>query len=214
MLSDNELDLGMREADVAIRMVVPRQPGLIQRHLLTVRSHVYAGHSYIQKYGKPRTVEDLDKHRLIIFGEDARAPVQDVNWLLKEGNPDDAERTVVLVHGGGGTAFAEWVTLWAKRGYAAIAMDLAGSRPDPAGAKKDAVVRLPDGGPGQSHTDKFDTIATPAVGDDWPYHAVANCIRAHSLLRSLPGVDPSRTDRKSTRLNSSHSSVSRMPSSA
>jgi DNA-binding transcriptional LysR family regulator len=97
VLSDNELDLGMREADVAIRMVMPRQPGLIQRHLLTVRSHVYAGHTYIQKYGKPRTVEDLDRHRLIIFGEDARAPVQDVNWLLKEGNPEsDDQRTVVL----------------------------------------------------------------------------------------------------------------------
>ena len=34
VLSDNELDLGMREADVAIRMVMPRQPGLVQRHLL------------------------------------------------------------------------------------------------------------------------------------------------------------------------------------
>jgi dienelactone hydrolase len=100
---------------------------------------------------------------------------------------------VVLVHGGGGTAFAEWVTLWSKRGYAAIAMDLAGSRPDPAGTKKNAVVRLPQGGPGQEHKDKFDTIGTPETSDDWPYHAVANVILAHSLLRSLPGVDASRT---------------------
>ncbi len=100
---------------------------------------------------------------------------------------------IVLVHGGGGTAFAEWVTLWARRGYAAIAMDLAGSRPDPGAPKKDAAVRLPDGGPGQDHKDKFDTIATPELDDDWPYHAVANVIRAHSLLRSLPGVDPGRT---------------------
>ena len=57
VLSDNELDLGMREADVAIRMMMPRQPGLVQRHLLTVRSHVYASHGYIQKYGKPQAIE-------------------------------------------------------------------------------------------------------------------------------------------------------------
>lgn len=100
---------------------------------------------------------------------------------------------IVLVHGGGGTAFSEWVTLWARRGYAAIAMDLAGSRPDPQATKRGAVVRLADGGPGQSHDDKFDTLATPAIDDDWPYHAVANVIRAHSLLRSLPDVDRSRT---------------------
>ncbi|MFM8634782.1 MAG: dienelactone hydrolase family protein, partial [Planctomycetia bacterium] len=110
---------------------------------------------------------------------------------------------IVLVHGGGGTAFAEWVTLWAKRGYAAIAMDLAGSRPDPKAndprpnnsetKKKNAVVRLDDGGPGQEHKDKFETVLTPDTDDDWPYHAVANVIRGHSLLRSLPGVDASRT---------------------
>jgi DNA-binding transcriptional LysR family regulator len=96
VLSDNELDLGMREADVAIRMVMPRQPGLVQRHLLTVRSHVYASHGYIQKYGKPKSVDELDQHRLIIFGEDARAPAPDVNWLLREGNVEQSGRVVVL----------------------------------------------------------------------------------------------------------------------
>lgn len=44
----------------------------------------------------------------------------------------DAERSgrdvpgVVCVHGGGGRAFYEWAVAWAARGYAAIAMDLAG----------------------------------------------------------------------------------------
>ena len=46
---------------------------------------------------------------------------------------------MVLVHGGGGRAFAEWATLWAQRGYAAIAMDLNGCGPDGQ--------RLSDGGP-------------------------------------------------------------------
>lgn len=91
---------------------------------------------------------------------------------------------VVLVHGGGGTAFEEWVRLWAERGYAAISMDLAGC-----GANRK---RLPDGGPGQSHADKFSTIDEP-VQDQWTYHAVSNVILAHSLIRSFDEVDAGRT---------------------
>jgi len=92
---------------------------------------------------------------------------------------------VVLVHGGGGTAFPNWVRLWAKRGYAAIAMDLAGCGP-----KKD--VRLPDGGPGQGHDMKFETIDQSPT-EQWTYHAVANVMRAHSLILSFPEVDDERT---------------------
>jgi dienelactone hydrolase len=90
---------------------------------------------------------------------------------------------IVLVHGGGGTAFREWVTLWNARGYAAIAMDLAGCT---AGRR-----RLPDGGPSQEHQDKFRDPADVWT-DHWVYHAAANVILAHSLLRAQPGVDPRR----------------------
>ncbi len=102
---------------------------------------------------------------------------------------------MVLLHGGGGTAYAEWAELWAKRGYAAIAMDFAGSRPiegqNP--HKRENRTRLPDGGPDQGHGEKFDTVKTDDVSDDWPYHAVASAVRAHSLLRTMPGVDADRT---------------------
>ena len=91
---------------------------------------------------------------------------------------------VVLVHGGGGTAFKEWAELWARRGYAAIAMDLAGCGPDRQ--------RLPDGGPGQSDKEKFEAIDEP-VQNQWTYHAVANVILAHSLIRSFKEVDAKRT---------------------
>jgi len=98
---------------------------------------------------------------------------------------------VVLVHGGGGTAFREWVILWAKRGYAAIAMDLAGMRPDDNDSKKRE--RLPDGGPDQTDVEKFKSMDTEDITDDWPYHAVANAVLAHSLLRNMPQVDKDRT---------------------
>lgn len=111
---------------------------------------------------------------------------------------------VVLIHGGGGTAFAEWAYLWAKRGYAAIAMDLSGSRPpdlenDPktgapilSGRPPKSVVRLPNGGPDQGHLEKFDSIGS-AVGEHWPFHAAASVIRAHTLVRSFPEVDADKT---------------------
>ena len=101
---------------------------------------------------------------------------------------------VVLVHGGGGTAFAQWVELWVGRGYAAIAMDLSGMKPDreaPNDPKKRT--RLPDGGPDQGHPAKFETMRTEDITDDWCYHAVANVILAHSLIRSFPEVDRERT---------------------
>ena len=110
---------------------------------------------------------------------------------------------VVLIHGGGGTAFAEWVYLWARRGYAAIAMDLSGSRPpDPAvdvngvvtgnAQKPDTRKRLTNGGPDHGHLEKFDSIGGD-VSDDWPFHAVASVMRAHTLLRSFPEVDAEHT---------------------
>lgn len=101
---------------------------------------------------------------------------------------------VVLIHGGGGTAFREWTELWAKRGYAAIAMDLAGCRPIEGknAHQADSRTRLERGGPGQGDDTKFGAIGQPPT-EQWPYHAVASAIRAHSLVRSFPEVDPSKT---------------------
>jgi len=86
LLTDQELDLSMREADVAVRLSPPRQADLIQRHLLTVRMNIFAAPSYIEKHGKPTSANDLDAHRIIVYGEDIRPPVPDVNWLLRIGS--------------------------------------------------------------------------------------------------------------------------------
>jgi cephalosporin-C deacetylase-like acetyl esterase len=113
---------------------------------------------------------------------------------LMGNKPAEKYPAVVLIHGGGGTAFREWAELWAKRGYAAIAMDLAGYRPNEGqNAHQPANrTRLPDGGPNQGDDEKFGSIDKPPT-EQWSYHAVAAAIRAHSLIRSFPEVDAQRT---------------------
>jgi DNA-binding transcriptional LysR family regulator len=96
VLTDNELDLSMREADVAIRMTTPTQSDLVQRRLMTLTYHVFAAPSYLQKHGMPRKPEDLDHHRLVVFGEDARPPVPNLNWLLEAGLKDGERRRAFL----------------------------------------------------------------------------------------------------------------------
>lgn len=106
------------------------------------------------------------------------------------GVPDGADGkklpAMVLAHGGGGTAFAEWVRIWNERGYAAIAMDLEGTLPE-----GDFPNRPRHDWSGPSRQGDFSDIDWP-VEDMWFHHAVADIILANSLLRSFPEVDPDR----------------------
>jgi DNA-binding transcriptional LysR family regulator len=95
LLEDEELDLSMREADVAIRLRRPTQPDLIQRKLFTVHHHVYASLDYVKKYGIPKSVEDLDKHKILIFGPVAPY-LTNLNWLETVGRTSGDSRPVAL----------------------------------------------------------------------------------------------------------------------
>ncbi|MSO90366.1 MAG: LysR family transcriptional regulator [Acetobacteraceae bacterium] len=95
LLDDMELDLAMREADVAIRFNLPRQPDLVQRHLMTMHLSICASAEYLKKYGVPQRVEDLDAHRLILFGSH-HPPVEDINWLAEAGRRPRSPRRALL----------------------------------------------------------------------------------------------------------------------
>ena len=68
LLTDDDLDLGMREADVGLRLREPEQPDLIRRRLFTIYYHLYASLDYVNEHGQPQTLEDLSKHRLLSLG--------------------------------------------------------------------------------------------------------------------------------------------------
>ena len=95
LLDDSDLDLAMREADVAIRMHAPRQPDLVQRHLMSIRWMVMASRGYLDTRGTPERVEALDEHALILFGP-YRPPVADINWLADAGRRSGQPRRAIL----------------------------------------------------------------------------------------------------------------------
>jgi DNA-binding transcriptional LysR family regulator len=96
ILSDDDLDLGMREADMAIRVREPQQPDLIRRRLFTMHFHAYASPSYIKRHGQPRSLEDLDKHRILIYGASAGNYLNNINSLQYTGRDSRAPRVSAL----------------------------------------------------------------------------------------------------------------------
>ena len=98
LLDDSELDLAMREADVAIRMHPPKQPDLVQRHLMSMQWHICASPEYLKQNGVPQRPEDLDAHKLILFGQH-HPPVSDINWLAEAGRrPGNPRRALLEVN--------------------------------------------------------------------------------------------------------------------
>jgi DNA-binding transcriptional LysR family regulator len=127
LIDDSELDLGMREADVAIRMSAPRQPDLIQRHLLTMHMHVYASKAYLARRGTPQTVRDLENHEVIAFPDEARAPIANINWLLQAEEAAGARRQPVLRVN---SSYAIYRAVEAGLGIAALADYMVADNPE------------------------------------------------------------------------------------
>jgi DNA-binding transcriptional LysR family regulator len=93
LVLDTELDLGMREADVAIRLTPPSKPDLIQKKLRTAHTHLYASPGYLETALPLETADDLDRHRLIDYGSNTTPPpVPSLNWILEAGRDQDDPR--------------------------------------------------------------------------------------------------------------------------
>lgn len=97
LFDDKLFNLGMREADVAIRLMKPEQPDLIQRHLSSIQFHVCASKGYIERYGAPQKIEELSDHMMIGFPENAPPPFVNPNWILTQAKiPPSHPRLMIL----------------------------------------------------------------------------------------------------------------------
>ena len=118
-------------------------------------------------------------------------PTRVFAWLGLPAKRSGKVPGVVLVHGGGGTAFKEWVQKWNEQGFAAISIAVEGQTDE-------RIPEAPRGAPWKRHANAgparngiYGDSAEPLT-DQWMYHAVSATILANSLLRSLPEVDATR----------------------
>ncbi|HET6376115.1 MAG TPA: LysR family transcriptional regulator [Methylocella sp.] len=97
ILADEELDLAMREADVALRLREPSQPDLIRRHLFAVHYHLYASPDYLRRHGQPHSLGDLAAHRLLSYAATPGSFLNDLNapvFAARNGQPPAAAMSV------------------------------------------------------------------------------------------------------------------------
>lgn len=135
-------------------------------------------------------IKDKDNTVKVLYYESVPYQGKPTRVFAYLGMPKVAEGqkvpAMVLVHGGGGTAFESWVRLWNSRGYAAIAMDTCGCIPvGTYGNWQRTEFGGPAGWGGMGQEDQ-------PMTDQWTYHAVSSVILAHSLLRSQKQVDSRR----------------------
>ena len=92
LMSDVEIDLANRSADVAVRVKKPTQVNLIFKKFVNFHNHVYGSSDYLQANGIPRNISDLDKHNLICFGSGLPSPISNIDWILKTGKESGKRR--------------------------------------------------------------------------------------------------------------------------
>lgn len=101
-------------------------------------------------------------------------------------------RAVLLLHGGGGTSYKEWVVSWVEKGYIALAIDLEGHIPKPDGSINDFPQDLYTNSLYPTPRNMNYADSSLPLEATWMHYATRTTILAHTFLRSLVGVDPKK----------------------
>ncbi len=96
IFDDKELDLSTRQADVGIWMRRPKKLSYIQKKLIDINYHIYGSTKYLEQYGYPKTIMELNKHKFISFGKGTPSPVFNPDWALKLGMKEHKKRKPVM----------------------------------------------------------------------------------------------------------------------
>jgi len=96
LLNDDQIDIAMRAADVAIWIREPENADLIRRPLFTMQLHAYASAQYIRRMGTPRDVASLDRHRLVSYSGPPAQHLTELKWLETAGREGTEPRQPVF----------------------------------------------------------------------------------------------------------------------
>jgi len=96
IFDDKELDLSTRQADIGIWMRRPKQLNYIQKKLIDINYHIYGSAKYLEQYGHPKNLSDLNKHKFISYGRGTPSPVFNPDWALKIGTKDEKKRKPIM----------------------------------------------------------------------------------------------------------------------
>lgn len=117
----------------------------------------------------------------------------DETWVFAcVGVPDASEfpmaaggyPAVILVHGGNGEVFPDWVRWWNKRGYVALAFDTYSNQLSKTYAKE----VNDEGGVPERNGPLNDSVDD--IFNSWTYHVVASIILSNNILRARKDVNP------------------------
>ena len=96
IFDDKELDLSTRQADIGIWMRRPKKLNYIQKKLIDINYHIYGSVKYLEEYGHPKNISDLNKHKFISYGKGAPSPAFNPDWALKLGVKDNKKRKPIM----------------------------------------------------------------------------------------------------------------------
>ncbi len=122
IVSSNDVqDLRLREADIAIRNVAPTHPDLYVKRLRTTKGHLYGATSYLDRIGRPATIEDISESATFIGDTSGRV----LQMLTTMGAPVVPEQFSVVANSG----VAIWELVKHGVGLAVMFKDLADCTP-------------------------------------------------------------------------------------
>lgn len=77
--------LDILDADVVIGYYLPDNEDVEQYRLFDQIQSMYASQAYLDKFGVPNSIEDLDRHRLLVIDPATYIHYRNVNWILTLG---------------------------------------------------------------------------------------------------------------------------------